>query len=117
MPTDPSSSYSVWMAVNRQSRQGSPNLIHQVGSMANPEDALERAGEILSSLSVLEIRVRSVQVRATCNGDLQDAVEVYDPSSLVGVIVIGLSVMDDDEVVPSSDPLDGWWEKKPMGQA
>jgi hypothetical protein len=48
---------------------------------------------------------------------VQDAVEVYDPSSLVGVIVIGLSVMDDDEVVPSSDPLDGWWEKKPMGQA
>ena len=115
MPSDPT--YPVWMAMNRQVRDGSPSLIHQVGSLANPEDALERAGEILSALSVREIRVRTVHVRLTCGGELLDAVEVYDPASLVGVVVIGLTVMDDDEVTPSSDPLDGWWEKKPMGQA
>jgi len=115
VPSD--ASYPVWMVVNRQVRDGSPNLIHQVGLMANPEDALERAGEILSTLSIREIRVRTVRVRLTCGGDLLDAVEVYDPDSIMGVVVIGLTVMDDDEIVPSSDPLDGWWEKKPMGQA
>jgi hypothetical protein len=100
------------MVMNPPFRRGDAHPVFHVGEIDDPEDALERAGEILSSLNARQVQVRTCQL--TVSGETVDGVEVYDPSSLVGIVVLGLIVNPDAlEVEPTQ-----WWPSEgPIGRA
>lgn len=118
--------YPMWLSVSTPMSLGStqigrPRLIHLIGSTDDPEKALERAGEVLSAMGITEMRVHTTQVHSGLDGEAVEAVEVYDPRSFVGVVVIGLSVVDESVVGSEDEPIRGalesWWDSRPVGRA
>lgn len=105
-------SHPIYMVMNPPFRHGSAHPVLHVDVIEDPEEALERAGEILSSLNARDIQVRTVQLAVS--GETIEGVEVYDPSSLVGIVVLGLVVSQDAlEVEPTQ-----WWPSEgPIGRA
>lgn len=107
--------YPLWLCVSpvNQFGFGQPRLVHRVGLLGDPVSALTRAGEILSALGVTARPIggiRAVQVQEAVNGPLLDGIEICGVDTIVGVVIIGVSLAPEsfgnsDDLEPTASVL------------
>ncbi len=87
--------YSIWISISPPSRlvPTEIQLFQKVQEASNSETALEKAGALLAKLGGKVFKTRNVTLMPLG----LNALELYDPSSEMGVVVMGLTVVEDSE--------------------
>jgi hypothetical protein len=96
--------FPVWVSRTTKSSTSSEinananvELIHCVGVFDNPDEALERVGEIISSLGARALVIRAYKGSPEPSEGLSAGVEAYDPEIPLRFVVFGLELADPQE--------------------
>jgi hypothetical protein len=103
--------FPVWVSRSSVSKT---ELIHCVGVFSDPEEALERVGEIISALGAKALVIKPYRGSPEPVEGLSEGVEAYDPSIPLRFVVFGLELSDAQEEHPPMPmmPRGSWGPQK-----